>query len=220
MTNLPPLPKLPIQKQQPQQSLPRSPPPIPQFHGDANSTEYPFTIIESDHALKYFNKSIELPTYLEWIPTSKLREFVQSNKLQEGYIKKTYTEQFNEISKSLDLIQNEHKKYAKGLISEYQELLQKIAITGEKLGEYYKLGSDFEEQKIEMYDAFRNLTREAVAERYKKQLKEIEVKAAELLAQDEVDNIDSLIKEYKQNRMEWHSIKHIIQDLETNKILN
>lgn len=225
----PPLPQLPTQQnqveeqpqRQPYQPIPfRAPPPLPQAKNKAESIEYPFTIIDSEYAETLFGRQIDVPGYVEWLPSSKLREFVESRELQEGYIKKTYQKDFERIDNNLNEIRAEHKKTAAYLMTRYTELIDKFGVAEADLEKYYKLLTEFEDQKIKMYDTFRHLTRQAVAERYKKRLLEIEKKTEELVECGEVENIKDLLSEYMENRAKWHETKQIINDLETNKILN
>ncbi|TID14481.1 hypothetical protein CANINC_004769 [Pichia inconspicua] len=232
----PPLPKPPTQQQEqthsqsPLQSQPerqpykpipfRAPPPLPQTKNNSPPIDYPFTIIDSEYAVKLFGRQIEIPGYVEWISNSKLREFVDSKVLQEGYIKKTYQQDIERIENELQKIRIEHRKAAEDMLTQYTELAEKLNVAEGNLTDYYKLLSQFEEQKIQMYDSFRYLTRQAVAERYKKRLLEIEKKTEELVDCDNVDNLEKLLSEYKDNRFKWHETKCIINDLETNKILN
>lgn len=73
-----------------------------------NHVELPFRIIEPGYALQLFKESyagslpeIPIPDFVQWIPTSKIKEFSTSIELQFGYLETLFSKDFEYIRSQL-----------------------------------------------------------------------------------------------------------------------
>ena len=182
-----------------------------------NHVELPFRIIEPGYALQLFKESyagslpeIPIPDFVQWIPTSKIKEFSTSIELQFGYLETLFSKDFEYIRSQLKEVEEAQNeiivKLQKEIHSEEEEnereeaereteregrdermevseqcLLKRLNNVQFSLQSYHELLKGFEDKQIEMYDALHSISKDALITRYDQLAFENEKKCAELI---------------------------------------
>lgn len=192
-----------------------------------NRTDLPFDIIPHDYVDKLFTEKydnkipkVPIPEYTSWLPTSKVKEFINSQELIDGYIESIYEEDFKKLIDKLNEVQKSHHNEALKLQTIYNEqFLPFTNETIEKNENAMKNLKNFDDLQIEMYDVLSGLSIKAIINRYKKLQSENESKCSDLVSTvlskdlDDDDQLDQLLEDYMTERKEWHLNKICLEEL-------
>lgn len=203
---------------------------------DTKRTDLPFKVVSSDLALELFTKkdgdslNVPIPPYFEYLPNSKIKEFINNEELLCGYLDSLYKEEFRNIKEELDSIIESQVEYAKHLKDKYTNDDYGIVLKTQKLttdlGNYHRKLKDFDTLQIEMYDNINSVSKPGISEFYHRKIAENEAASAEILKTAsekdgtlETEELNQILSDYINQRHLWHRYKECVCKIDHHKVM-
>lgn len=197
--------------------------------------DLPFPTLHPEYATDFFkNKyggalpSVPMPDYIEWLPNPKIKEFLNNQRLLDGYIREIYRPEFKEIEEHINQIGVQQKEAAAKILEKYIEpetgILAVLRENESKICEYHDKLKEFDQAQIEMYESLQELSKSGILEIYQKRIHDNERECQNILKKIDKDEkltdsqLQELLSEYGHIREKWHLNNLYVSSIRSGKI--